>query len=306
MRRLLLTYRTSNARDRTTRVLLLSDGQDPSALPLLLGRARGMASQSAVLSTLGIGQDFDERVMTSLATAGTGAFYYLAKPEVLPAMLDAELKTAPETVASGAELRLHVGDGVRATSAGGLPIDTRHGDVVVPIGSLYAARERKIWLTLSVPTDALVERDLGRVALRYRRSGKTFDVSAAALPRVACVADQGSFEARIDAPVWGRAMLEEELTRAREELGDAIARGTAQDVDRSLEGVERERRLAERLGQGQVLQEISDFRSRGSEAKLAQQADPLARNAAAKREKATGYGKRNASAYGGSDWSKGF
>jgi Ca-activated chloride channel family protein len=291
---------------RTTRVLLLSDGQDPTALPTLVSRARGIASRQAVLSTLGIGQDFDERVMTSLASAGTGAFYYMAKSDVLPAMLDAELKTATETVASGAQLRLHVGAGVRVTNAGGLPFELEGGDVVVPIGSLYAARERKIWLGLSIPTEHLAEHELGRMRLTYQRSGAAFEVSAAALPQVACVADQSSYEAQIDAPVWGRAMLEEELSRAREELGDAIASGTAVDVDRSVQRVERERRLAERLGQSQVVQEIIDFRSKGSDAKLAQQAAPTVRSGAAKREKALGFGKRNASSYAGTDWSKGF
>jgi Ca-activated chloride channel family protein len=295
-----------HAPGRTTRVLLLSDGQDPTALPTLLSRARGIVSRQAVLSTLGIGQDFDERVMTSLASAGTGAFYYMAKPDMLPAMLDAELKTATETYASGAQLRLHVGDGVRVTNAGGLPLEVQGGDVIVPIGSLYAARERKVWLGLSVPTEQLVEHELGKMRLTYQRSGAAFEISAAALPKVACVADQSSYEARIDAPVWGRAMLEEELTRAREELGDAIASGTAADVDRTALRVERERRLAERLGQSQVVQEITDFRSKGSDAKLAQQAAPAVRNGAAKREKAMGFGKRNASSYAGTDWSKGF
>jgi len=107
---------------RVTRVLLLSDGQDNSGLPALTGVARQITARQGVLSTLGIGQDFDEQVMTSLATAGTGAFYYMAKPEVLPALLDAELKTATETFASGAELRLRLGDGVRVTSAGGIPV----------------------------------------------------------------------------------------------------------------------------------------------------------------------------------------
>jgi len=301
-----LDVMADHAPGRTTRVLLLSDGQDPTALPTLVNRARGIASRQAVLSTLGIGQDFDERVMTSLASAGTGAFYYMAKPDVLPAMLDAELKTATTTMASGAQLRLHVGDGVRVTNAGGLSVETQGGDVVVPIGSLYAGRERKIWLALSVPTEQLVERELGRMTLMYQRSGATFEVSTAPLPKVACVSDQSSYEARIDAPVWGRAMLEEELSRAREELGDAIANGTAEDVDRTALRMERERPLAERLGQGQVVQEITDFRSKGSDAKLAQQAEPAARGAAAKREKAIGFGKRNASSYAGTDWSKGF
>jgi hypothetical protein len=101
-------------------------------------------------------------------------------------------------------------------------------------------------------------------------------------------------------------MVEEELSRAREELGDAIARGTAADVDQSVARVQAQQQLAEKLGQTGVAQEISALQESGVRAKLAQQAAPAARNVAAKSSKALGYGKRNASSYAGSDWSRGF
>jgi hypothetical protein len=101
-------------------------------------------------------------------------------------------------------------------------------------------------------------------------------------------------------------MVEEELNRAREELGDAIARGTAQDVDRSVARVESQRQLAERLGQSQVVAEIVSVREAGAQAKLAQVAAPAARSMSAKTQKAIGYGKRNASSYGSSNFAAGF
>ena len=294
------------APDRVTRVLLLSDGQDTTPLEQLTLRARRLQARQGVLSTLGIGQDFEERVMTSLASAGTGAFYYLARPEVLASLLDAELKTASETYASGAELRLRAADGVRLTSAGGAALATEGGEAVVSIGSLYAGRPRKVWLTLSLPTDGTGERALGELALRYRRAGSSVVVSGGALPRIARVADPGRFEAGINAEVWGRAMLEEELNRASEELGDAIARGTAADVDSSVQRLELARPLAAKLGQQSVVAEIEKLRTHGAAAKQAQLAAPMERNVAAKRQKATGYGKRNAGAYGATDFSIGF
>jgi len=294
------------APDRVTRVLLLSDGQDSTPLEQLTLRARRILARQGVLSTLGIGQDFEEKVMTALASAGTGAFYYLARPEVLASLLDAELKTATETYASGAELRLRVADGVRVTSAGGVPLASEGGEAVVSIGSLYAGRPRKVWLTLNLPTDGTGERALGELALRYRRAGASFVVAGGALPRVTRVTDPGRFEAAINPEVWGRAMLEEELNRASEELGDAIAGGTAADVDSSVQRLELARPLAAKLGQAQVIAEIEKLRTHGTAAKQAQQAAPAERNLAAKRQKATGYGKRNAGAYGATDFSVGF
>lgn len=292
--------------ERVARVLLLSDGQDATPLEQLTLRARRLQAKDGVLSTLGIGQDFEEKVMTALASAGTGAFYYLARPEVLPSLLDAELKTATETYASGAELRLRAADGVRLLSAGGSPLATEGAEAVVSIGSLYAGRPRKVWLTLSLPTDGTGERALGELSLRYRRAGSTVIADGGALPRIARVADRARFEAAINPEVWGRAMLEEELNRASEELGDAIARGTAVDVDSSVQRLELARPLAVKLGQQGVLSEIEKLRTHGAAAKRAQLAPPMERNVAAKRQKATGYGKRNAGAYGATDFSIGF
>ena len=85
---------------------------------------------------------------------------------------------------------------------------------------------------------------LGELGLRYRRGGASFVVAGDELPRVTRVADAGRFEAAINPEVWGRAMLEEELNRASEELGDAIARGTAADVDSSVQRIELARPLA--------------------------------------------------------------
>jgi Ca-activated chloride channel family protein len=294
--------------ERAVRMLLLSDGQanaGDTTLAGLMSRARSVGRHDAVLSAIGVGEGFDEHVMTSLASAGTGAFYYLAKLEALPEMLDAELKTAARTHSRGVEIRFRAADGVTIANAGGLVIE-KHGDeFVIPVGSLYSARARKVWLTLNVPTGALAERALGRLTLRYRRADKTFDAAIGDLPKVACVADVSRFNHAIAADVWERAMIEEELTRAREELGDAIARGTAADVDRSVNRVEQERALAEYLKKPKVLGMLSELSTEGANAKRAQLASPAERNIAAKREKAIGYGQRNASSYAGADWSRG-
>src|SRR5690606_35259958 len=67
---------------RPGRVLLLSDGlanEGDSSHYGLTGRARTLSQNNVALTAMGIGEDFDEHLMTSLATAGTGAFYYLSK-----------------------------------------------------------------------------------------------------------------------------------------------------------------------------------------------------------------------------------
>ena len=221
-------------------------------------------------------------------------------------MLDAELASATETYAQSAALHVELGEGMKVVSAGAIPFETQGGEVVVPLGSLYAGRERKLWLTVQVPADATRERELGKLRVRYVRAGEAFEVRSGALPKVKSVADEASFEAGLVPAVWKRAVLEEEITRAREELGDAIARGTARDIDGSVGRVERQRALAEKLAQSDVVEELSKLEREGEQAKVAQQAEPALKTQAAKRAKATGYGQRNASKYGWMSFGEGY
>lgn len=286
--------------NRAGRVLLLSDGlanQGDSSFEGLVGRARRAVTSEYVLSTIGIGADFDERLMTALASSGTGAFYYLAKLETLPVLLDAELKTATETLARSAELRLRPGKGVRVVSASGLPITHEGDEAVIALGSLYADHERKLWLTLEAPTDALRDLEIGDVRLRYRKADEVHELQSPALPKLACVADPATFRARLVRDVWERAVVEEELTHAQEKLGDAIKSGSAAEVDAVVSKARARLELAKDLGAQHAVAGIGTLTADAESARRAQAAPAPVRAAAAKAAKARGYNERNKSAY---------
>jgi Ca-activated chloride channel family protein len=286
--------------NRSARVLLLSDGlanEGDSSLSGLTMRAGRAVRGEFVLSTMGIGNDFDENVMTSLARAGTGAFYYLAKLETLPAFLDAELKTANETYAQMAELHFRPAPGVRVESASGLVLEHRGDDVLVPLGSLYAGQKQKVWLTLQVSSTDLRDHELGQIGLSYRRNGSPFEITGLALPKVASVVDPALFRAKIVQPVWERATLESELGSAQEKLAAAIGSGNGADVDRALAQVPEQRRMAQELRSQKVLDGLAELERRGDQAKRAQTAPAPERSAAAKRESAEAFSRSRPSAY---------
>jgi len=285
---------------RAARVLLLSDGlanEGDTTLSGLGSRARRANQLDSVLSTIGIGSDFDENVMTSLARAGTGAFYYLAKLEALPVLLNAELKTASETYAQRAELRVKLEPGVKLVSAAGVSFSQEGDTAIVPLGSLYADYTQRTWLTLRLPTDKLRASAVGALSVRYRRDDQPFEVEAASLPKVACVSDSGEFRKRIVEPVWERAMLEEELSRSKEAMGAAIRDGNAHDVDNVVAAAESQRALAESLGNQRVVSELAALSHASAPAKAAQAAGGSVRSTAAKDQIADGYSVRSAAAY---------
>jgi Ca-activated chloride channel family protein len=285
---------------RSARVLLLSDGLANAGDSSLLGlttRATHAVHGGFVLSTMGIGNDFDENVMTALARAGTGAFYYLAKLETLPAFLDAELKTANETYAQQAELRFRPAPGVRVTGASGLVPEHRGDDVYVPLGSLYAGQRQKVWLTLQVSSTDLRDHELGQVGLSYRRNGSAYEVSGLTLPKVASVIDPALFRSKIVQPVWERATLESDLSAVQEKLATAIASGNSTDVDSALSAIPEQRKLAQELKSQRVLDGLVEVERKGELARRAQAAPAPERSAAAKRQSAEAFSSSRPSVY---------
>jgi Ca-activated chloride channel family protein len=94
---------------RVPRVVLLSDGhanEGDSSFQGLVARARRAAIGEYVFSTVGVGEGFDENLMTALADAGTGNFYYVQRSEELGEVFAAEFASARETVATALEVQI--------------------------------------------------------------------------------------------------------------------------------------------------------------------------------------------------------
>jgi Ca-activated chloride channel family protein len=289
---------------RPGRLLLLSDGlanAGDSSMSGLNARAKRLSGAGFALSTMGIGDDFDEQIMTSLATSGTGAFYYLAHLSYLPEFFEAELNSAKNTHAQTAILRFVPSPGVRVQSAMGLPLQSEQGAVTVRLGSLYASRTRTVWLTLAVPTHSLGQKSLGRLSLSYNRAGEQNQISFGELPQVACLDDEYRYEQQIHRSIWERALLDDVFTQTEEDFGDAIRTGSRAQLSDALAKAEGERKLAERLGSAKVVDEINSLNEKAGKAAVAQSAPAAARNSSAKKSKATGYQKRNKALYDSAD-----
>lgn len=287
--------------NRSSRILLLSDGlanAGDSSLQGLTERARSAALIGITVTTMGIGTDFDESVMTALSTAGTGAFYYIAKMEYLPEFFDAELRSSRDTYAKSASIHVTTAIGVSVVDAMGLPVETRNGNEhIIRVGNLYSNRKRSVWLTLYVPSYNLGPHELGTISLDYERLGQPQRVSVGNLPAVVCLTDQTQYQQKIHRHVWERALLDDVFNRTQEQYGDAIRSGNQTELARAHQTAEKERQLAESLGSQAVISKLDALKQEASDARRAQSAAPAARNVAAKASKARGYQSRNKDAF---------
>jgi Ca-activated chloride channel family protein len=218
---------------REPRVVVISDGlvnQGDTSLAGLTARAGRAAVGEYVLSTVGVGEDFDEGLLTALADAGTGNYYYLADARALASVFSDEFFSARETVARGLEVRIQPRAGVSVLEAAGYPLERRGGSVSFRPGSLFADQERRIWVTLRVPSREPGETGLGRFALAYSAGGESREIAFGEEPRVACVADRGAFLAAVDEETLERGLVVDGYNAMRQRVADSVKAGDREDA----------------------------------------------------------------------------
>jgi Ca-activated chloride channel family protein len=229
---------SSRTAGRAARVILISDGlanEGDASLEGLKARAARVTRWEHVLSTVGVGQDFNEFLMSALADAGTGNYYYLNDATELASVFSQEFEATRETVATGLVVTMNPGSDVRIVDAAGYPLERDGGQVAFRPGSLFSGQERRIWVTLQVPGDRIGSYDLGRVSLSYSDRGERHSLELEDVPVLACVADEDRFFASVDKDVWERSVLQETYNRLQEKVALAVKEGKKDQAVQAIE-----------------------------------------------------------------------
>ncbi len=142
------------------RVLLLSDGQanEGETNPDVLARhAVNLRAQGIATSTFGLGADFDEQLMSRLATEGGGQFYFIEEPAQIADVLASELGETLDVVARDARVVLAGEPGVTFSCFNHFPTETIHDPVTgrdevhVRLGDLVSGQEVEIAVSVGCP-----------------------------------------------------------------------------------------------------------------------------------------------------------
>lgn len=134
------------------RVLLLTDGlanigvTDPGALTSFAYdlRRRGVTS-----STFGVGNDFDESLLQSMADAGGGHFYYVGDVAQMRDHITSEVGETLEVVAREVVLELTLPESVRVEALSPFRVEQRGGRVLVYLGDMVSGQVLSIVLHLT-------------------------------------------------------------------------------------------------------------------------------------------------------------
>jgi len=96
------------------RVLLLSDGlanegiTSPAEIERIIRRKN--TDEGISISTFGVGNDYNEDLMTAMAETGTGNYYFISRAQDIAGIFEKELNGLKEVIAQEAELEIRLPD----------------------------------------------------------------------------------------------------------------------------------------------------------------------------------------------------
>jgi len=144
-------------KERVNRVILLSDGlanvgpQSPSELGEL---GRSLAKEGISVSTIGLGLDYNEDLMTKLASESDGNHVFVEKSTQLVDVFNREFNDVLSVVAQEVVIKVHCRENVRPVRALNTDAEITGSDVYIKLNQLYSKQEKYIILEVELPARA--------------------------------------------------------------------------------------------------------------------------------------------------------
>ena len=141
------------------RVILLTDGlanRGVTSPKKLRGIAEAARLEGITVSTIGVGEKFDEHVLSGVANAGGGNYTYVGEPEDIPGVVAGEIQGLLPVVCQNLRLSFQISEGVELTGLFGA--DTQDPaspgkavpsiDTTIDVGDLIPGESRTLILHL--------------------------------------------------------------------------------------------------------------------------------------------------------------
>jgi Ca-activated chloride channel family protein len=142
---------------QVNRVLLLTDGlanQGVTEPDRLAAMARQKREEGITTTTMGVGMDFNEDLLTRMASEGGGGFYFIDHADQAPAMFAEELSDLLSVVGQNLSITLSLRPTVRMVrqlNAYPADVDDQARVLTFRLGDLYADELKTLVLELTIP-----------------------------------------------------------------------------------------------------------------------------------------------------------
>ncbi len=230
-----------NRSERAQKVLLLSDGHANQGISSSEGLSRiasDFARQGIVVSSVGMGLDFNELLLTRLADHGMGHYAYLEDLSGLGQILADDLSDTRNLYASGSHLEIKLGEGVSLMDAGGYPVSRVDASIVrIATGQLLANAEKHFVMTFSVPNGETGSLSLGEMNLNYKTQGLQFQTAMRQESLMLAVVEQQRRQEAvnsIDNDVYKQSWLKNNLGIMQKKLSQWVREGKKDKAEKAI------------------------------------------------------------------------
>lgn len=158
-------------RTRVNRIILISDGLaniGPSSPGVLADLGAALGKEGITVTTVGLGLDYNEDLMTQLAKRSDGSSYFAEGSRDLARLFTAEFGDVLSVVAQEVSVKIDCANGIRPVRVLGREAEISGSRVLVSMNQIYSEQEKYVLLEVEVPaTGAGESRDIARVTVSY-------------------------------------------------------------------------------------------------------------------------------------------
>jgi Ca-activated chloride channel family protein len=171
------------SKQKINRVILLSDGLANvglSSTPDLRRLGNRLAERGISVTTIGLGDDYNEDLMSGLAEASDANYYYVKDTEKLPQIFAKELGQLLEIAAHEIKIEVTCPDGIRPIGFIGRPEQFQGQKAVVYFNNFVAGQNRYLFLRCRAhEKEKAAAREIATVTVHYsdQSDGKQYVAS---------------------------------------------------------------------------------------------------------------------------------
>lgn len=253
---------------RINRVMLLSDGLanvGPSSTRDLRRLGRDLARQGIAVTTIGLGDDYNEDLMAGLAEASDANYYYVKDTEKLPDIFAKELGELMTIAAREIRIEIICPDGVKPLDLIGRSETFEGQQTTVKLSHLTIGQNRFLFLRCRVQDNTP---EIARIKITYLDEIEGGEQTASSAVRVRFTEDKEIAARSVNSAIVAEKELFVTAVRKDEALADADAgnyREAAQKLKTQAAVLDANYQYAPAAVQIQIRTESENLRKRSHE-----------------------------------------
>ena len=205
-----------------SRILLLSDGQanvGPSSAEELGRYGALLMKEGIAVSTIGLGVDYNEDLMTRLSQKSDGNSYFVEKSDDLPRVFASELGDVLSVAATKVALKVSFGVGFTPVELIGRDGRILDGTVSIDLNQLYGGQEKYVIVKCdAAPGSVGSAREIAKAEVAYVDPKDERQKTVTGVGTVTYSADAAAVAASVNKSVVRERALNENAVRTEEAL----------------------------------------------------------------------------------------